>query len=72
MKGYIDEYERDMSPCKKCKYSHKMTVEAPCYNCISLSDLALHKPNCETEFVYFEENTERKLKNDRTRNSFIS
>ena len=57
MKGYIDEYGRDMSPCKKCKYSHKMTVEAPCYNCISLSDLALHKPNCETEFVYFEENT---------------
>lgn len=58
MKGYIDEHGMDVSPCRKCKHFHKMTVQAPCYNCISLLDLALHKPNSETEFACFEEKKE--------------
>lgn len=55
MKGYIDEYGYDRSPCGTCKYKNKLTVESPCYNCIDIMDLALHKPNHETEFAYYEE-----------------
>lgn len=47
MKGY-------RGICRDCKHEHKMTVEAPCYNCISNEDLALHKPTEETEYAYFE------------------
>lgn len=54
MKGYIDENGNDRSPCGMCKHKDKLTVEAPCYNCIDAVDLALHKPNSETEFIYFE------------------
>lgn len=54
MKGYIDENGYDRSPCKMCKYKDKLTVEAPCYNCIDIMDLALHKSNAETEFLSFE------------------
>ena len=57
MKGYIEEFngrKLDRSPCSKCKHEKKMTVEWPCYSCISFEDLALHKPNYETEFVNFE------------------
>lgn len=54
MKGYIDENGKDRPPCALCKYKDKLTVEAPCYNCIDAVDLALHKPNSETEFIYFE------------------
>lgn len=54
MKGYIDENGKDRPPCRKCKYEHKLTVEAPCYSCIDNVDLALHKPNYETEFANFE------------------
>lgn len=53
MKGYIDEHGRDMPPCGTCKYKSKMTVEGPCYNCIDAVDLALHKPNCESNFFYY-------------------
>ena len=54
MKGYIDEYGRDVSPCRTCKHKNKMTVEEPCYSCIDICDLALHKPNHETEFASYE------------------
>lgn len=54
MKGYTDELEKDKPPCGTCKYKNKMTVEAPCYNCIDTVDLALHKPNSETEFANYE------------------
>lgn len=43
----------DMSPCFFCKHRDKMTVSAPCYSCIDTLDLALHKPNAETEFSSF-------------------
>ena len=54
MKGYTDENGIDRPPCGMCKHKDKLTVEAPCYNCIDAVDLALHKLNSETEFVYFE------------------
>lgn len=54
MKGFIDEIGMDRPACAKCKHKGKTTVEAPCYNCISNMDLALHKPNYETEFASFE------------------
>lgn len=44
----------DKAPCDTCKHKNKMTVEAPCYNCIAIIDLALHKPNAETEFAAYE------------------
>lgn len=58
MKGYSklrsDGQYADMAPCGTCKHKHKMTVESPCYNCIDIVDLALHKPNAETEFANYE------------------
>ena len=54
MKGYVDEKGLDKPPCRNCKYEKNMTVEEPCYSCISIMDLASHKPNCETEFAAFE------------------
>lgn len=54
MKGFLNEFGIDCPPCGTCKYKHKMTIEAPCYNCISKVDLALHKPNNETEFANYE------------------
>lgn len=54
MKGYIDEKGYDRSPCGTCKHKNKLTVEAPCYFCIDNVDLALHKPNHETEFTNYE------------------
>ena len=59
MKGYTDENGRDRPPCGMCRHKDKLTVEAPCYNCIDAVDLALHKLNSETEFVYFEMAGER-------------
>lgn len=65
MKGY--NYKRpdgklaDCAPCRFCKHKKKMTVESPCYNCISTVDLALHKPNVETEFAYFEPESQKAL-----------
>lgn len=53
MKGYTDEKVRDMPPCYTCKYKDRMTVESPCYSCIDNIDLALHKPNAETEFANY-------------------
>lgn len=44
----------DMSPCFFCKHRDKMTVSEPCYSCIDTMDLALHKPNAETEYASFE------------------
>ena len=54
MKGYIDKNGYDRPPCDTCKHKNKMVVEAPCYSCIDNVDLALHKPNCETEFANYE------------------
>lgn len=53
MKGYIDDKGNDRSPCGTCKHRNKMTVQEPCYSCIDNVDLALHKPNHETEFVHY-------------------
>ena len=58
MKGYIDEDGHDRPPCSTCKHRNKMTVESPCYNRIDIIDLALHKPNAETEFASYEKNGE--------------
>ena len=58
MKGY-------RGICRDCKHEHKMTVEAPCYNCISNEDLALHKPTEETEYAYFEPKNEKIAENAR-------
>lgn len=57
MKGYIVN-GKDCAPCRTCKHFKKMTVEAPCYSCIDNVDLALHKPNHETEFANYEQNKE--------------
>lgn len=54
MKGYIDNEGYDRPACVTCKYKHKLTVEAPCYDCINNVDLALHKPNYETNFANYE------------------
>ncbi len=54
MKGYIDSKGHDKSPCGSCKYKKRLTVESPCYNCISPLDLALHKANADTEFTNYE------------------
>ena len=58
MKGYIDEYGYDRPPCSTCKHKSKMTIESPCYNCIDTVDLALNKPNAETEFANYEKDGE--------------
>ena len=55
MKGHIDEFGYDRPPCAKCKHKDKMNLESPCYSCIDNVDLALHKPNCETEFAKYKE-----------------
>lgn len=54
MKGYIDEKGNDRTPCVTCKHRNKTTVQEPCYSCIDNIDLALHKPNHETEFAHYE------------------
>lgn len=53
MKGYLKD-GKDLPPCGTCKHKGRMTVEAPCYGCIDTVDLALHKPNYETEFSNYE------------------
>lgn len=54
MKGFVDENGIDRPACVTCIHRGKMTVESPCYNCISSLDLALHRPNAETEFASYE------------------
>ena len=54
MKGYIDSYGHDRPACDTCKYKEKPTIYCACYDCISLTDVALHKPNYKTEFVNYE------------------
>lgn len=54
MKGFIDEQGYDRPPCKTCIHKNGLTVSVYCYNCISNVDIALHKPNYETEFVNYE------------------
>lgn len=58
MKGHYevrtDGQMADVPPCRTCRHKRKMTVEAPCYNCIGPVALALHLPNAETEFAYYE------------------
>ena len=53
MKGFIDDLGRDRPPCAKCRYNGCLTVEAPCYNCVAIIDLALQNPNYKTEFAAF-------------------
>ena len=60
LKGYIDINGNDRPPCGTCVYKDRMTVEEPCYSCISIIDLALHKPNYETEFVSYREKKTQK------------
>lgn len=59
MKGFINEFGIDVAPCGTCKHKGKMTVESPCYDCIAIADLALHKPNNETEFENYERRYEK-------------
>lgn len=54
MKGYIDSRGCDRPACDTCKYKTKPKIYCACYNCVSIIDLALHKLNCETEFVNYE------------------
>ena len=44
------------TPCKKCKHEHKLTVENPCYTCISNEDIVLAhiNPDHPVDFVHFE------------------
>lgn len=44
------------SPCKQCKWEDKLTVEAPCYTCISNEDITLAhiNPNYPVDFANFE------------------
>lgn len=60
LKGYIDINGNDRPPCGTCVYKDRMTVEEPCYSCISIIDLALHKPDYETEFVNYREKKTQK------------
>lgn len=53
MKGYIDENGKDRPPCGSCVHKNESTTCCHCYNCIDNTDLALHKPNSETEFVNY-------------------
>lgn len=57
MKGY-------RGICKDCQFYEKLVVEAPCYNCISNVDLALHKPIEETEYAYFKPIREQEVQDD--------
>lgn len=52
MKGYT-YHGKDCSPCFFFKHRDEFTVENHCYNCIDNVDIALHKPNEETDFVHF-------------------
>ena len=54
MKGYIDDCGRDRPACVTCKYRDRPSTYVACYNCIPTIDIALHKLNCETEFVNYE------------------
>ncbi len=62
MKGHYetlpDGRVLDRPPCGTCKYRHRMTIEAPCYSCVDIIDLASHKPNAETEFAAYTEDAE--------------
>ena len=53
MKGYIDENGYDRAPCGTCIHKDKTSLQIPCCGCISHIDLALHKPNYETDFVNY-------------------
>ena len=54
----IEDRIVDRPPCSRCLHRNKMTVEEPCYSCIDLMDLSLHRPNVETEFASFTPATE--------------
>ena len=57
MKGFYqrrsDGQMADMPPCGLCLHKNKATYQSPCYNCIDIVDLCLHRPNAETEFANF-------------------
>lgn len=62
MKGFyeklLDGRIVDRPPCSRYLHRNKMTVEEPCYSCIDLMDLSLHRPNVETKFASFTPATE--------------
>lgn len=53
MKGFIDENGKDRPACVTCAHKNELTVSVWCYGCIPLVDLALHKPNHETDFANY-------------------
>lgn len=57
MKGFYqrrsDGQMADMPLCGLCLHKNKATYQSPCYNCIDIVDLCLHRPNAETEFASF-------------------
>lgn len=57
MKGFYqrrsDGQMADMPPCGLCLHKNKATYQSPCYDCIDIVDLCLHRPNAETEFANF-------------------
>ena len=57
MKGFYqrrsDGQMADMLPCGLCLHKNKATYQSPCYNCIDIVDLCLHRPNAKTEFANF-------------------
>ena len=61
MTGYYklrdDGKYADMPPCGTCKHKDELSVGPHCYGCTDAVDLALHKPNAETEFANYEEAT---------------
>lgn len=51
MKGFYqrrsDGQMADMPPCGLCLHKNKATYQSPCYNCIDIVDLCLHRPNAK-------------------------
>lgn len=51
--------------CKTCKYKNQLTVLEPCFSCISIEDLILHKSVAETKFTHYEpEEAKAKLESE--------
>lgn len=66
MKGYNCTFRSkaavDCNPCFFCRHRDKQTHDHPCCDCIGNEDIALHKPNTETEYTQFEPRSEAHLK----------
>lgn len=61
MRGYTSYKGFDCSPCFYCKHREKMTVSAPCYNCMDNSQIAHGLPNAKCDFANFEPITKEHL-----------